>query len=237
MTRIIQTKYMFDLEAKVSSQPLGELPDGFRVDLRYTAEGSKIATNKQWRDADWSKDDPWKGISGQLLSGSDRMTVSKSGVVRLNGRATLAAAKDDRGKPFLIDMLYSGVIDLVPPGAAPDKSDVERGIIAYNDWLAGRLSRLPSTSLPVVMSITFELARFSENWSSQQYQPPADYERYARLGRGQYVAEGTFDLVPAPYSPVTGFKVAVREVDPRRFLEQSMTAAPTTGGKDDLRAS
>lgn len=201
-------KRMFTLDAAVTARALGEVPSGFRVDLQYNRETSHVSSRAMddglWDD-DWP-DREWKGLNGSVVSGNDWLTVHVNGVIRMNGRVTLAARTHAR-RPFLIDMLYAGMIDLAQGPSAHNTRD---GKAQYERWRAGELG---GVTLRPTLAITFELAHGTEAWAKKEDQSPeADYIRFARLSRAQYVATGSAQLGDGPYSLINRLQLTVCEV-------------------------
>jgi hypothetical protein len=202
----LSSRRMFTIDAAVTARPLGEIPSGFRIDLQYNKETSRVSSRPleegAWDD-DWpqhTRERMWKGLNGSVVSGNDWVTVYTNAVIRMNGRVTIAARTQAR-RPFLIDMLYSGVTDLAQGGDA--KAQYER-------WRAGEFGGMTLSS---TLAITFELAHGTESWARKEEQSPeADYARFARLVRAQYVALGTAQLGEGPYSLINRLHLTVHEL-------------------------
>lgn len=218
----IESKYMFDMQASINYLPLGEVPDGFRVELQYQTESTVIFTDDTLRMDAWQSDpEAWEGLEGRLLSGSDRMTVTKDGAMRLNGRATIAVVEKKTRKapdrPFLIGIVYAGVVDLVELCRVQAEGVQDKGLLAFAKWRTGEV---PS-EIPVTMTATFELAKAAEVWGDSRYRAKnvEDYKKYERLARGQYFAQGKVRLRSEPYSPVNSVRVRLHEIQPDHSLE------------------
>lgn len=210
----VSVKRMFRIWTKVESIPLGEVPGGFRIDVRcghFANEVSSLPEAVQRED--WP-DGGWRGLDGELVSGNDWVTIQTTAVMRLNGRLTIRAKDEPKARqglaPYLIDMLYTGAIDLT--GGEPER--VEE---SYEQWRRGEL---PHDKLQVTLAISFELG-LGKNQLNKERQREVDearYARYARLGRAQYIAVGSATLEHKPYSPIKELDVTVLELVPAQAL-------------------
>lgn len=236
-------KYYFSIKPQIQEAPVGEIPGGFRVDLRYL--GGTIVTDEAKYERDWlarrnltwqeppaspteaPKTTPltqltqvrrldvddlkrrrnkaeleWFGIDGAIVSGGDWATVRRDGVAMFDGRITIRSADG-----FLIDSVMSGVVDLRDRRAQglDDASKV------YNKWLIGQLDML---TVPVVLALHFEAADAGAAWAQSRFKnASAQFWKYERLVRGQFVAVGTLELSKSIYSPITAVTLDVYEME------------------------
>lgn len=189
MNHHVSGRRMFRIQTRVESTPLGEVPGGFRIAARCGPDLHSEVTSEPQGD--------WQGLEGELVSGNDWVTVYANAVMRLNGRLTIKAKNG--APPVLIDMLYTGAVDL----AGGDEARIKQ---SYEAWRRGELER---RDIPTTLAINFELGT-----SGNQTRPHEAnrYARYARLARAQYVAIGCTELEHKPFSPIKAFDVVVYEL-------------------------
>jgi Protein of unknown function (DUF3237) len=192
MNSIVSGRRMFRIQAHVESTALGEVPGGFRIDARCGPDLHSEVTSQAQGD--------WQGLEGELVSGNDWVTVYSNAVMRLHGRLTIKAKDaEPKAPPVLIDMLYTGAVDLT----GGDDTQVKR---CYEAWRRGELSR---DRVPTTLAINFELGTVG---NPQRPQDAVRYARYARLARAQFVAIGETELEHKPYSPIKSFDVEIFEL-------------------------
>jgi hypothetical protein len=135
----------------------------------------------------------WAGLDGKLLRGIDWALVRKDGVICFDARLTVAANTgntDDKSsdKPFLIETLMTGVVDL-GPGTTDTPQD---GRNLYDQWKAGALTE---KDIPLTLGVRFEATGEAPTGASQTYREiAASFERFLRLTRTHCVATGTLVL-------------------------------------------
>lgn len=227
-TKTPELKYFFTVEPRIETIPVGEVPGGFRVDLRYLEGGPSVTTdgpayagawlaklNSQFSDLSAvrtataqtlrplheSGQLEWQGIEGTILSGTDWATVRSDGVISFDGRATIRT--DDE---FLIDAVVSGVVDL-RPRTTPMTRNKSREV--YTDWLNGGLKH----AIPVSLAVHFEAAENVESWANNKIKKASEaYWKYERLVRGNFVALGDMTLQNTAYSPISTLILDIYEV-------------------------
>jgi hypothetical protein len=228
-TRIPKPKYFFSVEPRIETIPVGEVPGGFRVDLRYVSAGSAVWTDPEAYDRDWAGPDvsyktvapvrkqaqadsplaaalsagtiQWPGIDGEVLSGTDWATVRTDGVMTFDGRVTLKTDDD-----FLVDAVISGVVDLCDP--SKPRSDAESRAL-YTSWLNGGIAY----PVPLLLAVHFEAANNVESWANVKIKrASSSFWKYARLVRGQFAAVGEMVLGKTTYSPLSRVSLDVYEV-------------------------
>ena len=177
----------------------------------------------------------WNGLEGPILGGGDFFLVRSDGVLELDGRVTLRAAPDDT----LIDVKYSGVVDIAESVADPELQKAltavgasrpeseSRVSEAFERFIHGSLEltkRNGWPSLPVRLAVTFELATGpwstvegeDTSWMKDRYLDLQEHVwRYEVLTRKQFLAEGilVFDqFVPARLPSAKSIKLHVLEL-------------------------
>jgi len=242
-SRAPKLKYFFSVEPRIETIPVGEVPGGFRVDLRYTAAGSTVWTDPEAYDREWPHPEgpyktlaparkkagadsalaaalstgviQWPGMDGEILSGTDWATVRTDGVITFDGRITIKTDDD-----FLVDAVISGVVDLCEPGKP--RTDAESRTL-YTAWLNGGIAH----PVPLSLGVHFEAANNTESWANVKIKrASSNFWKYVRLVRGEFVAVGEMTLQRTTYSPISRVSLDVYEVASEVSSEVSSGAAP-----------
>lgn len=144
--------------------PLGEVPAGYRFDMTFDPGSSTL--------------DDSRSAKGKFLSGSDQALFRSDGVVELLGQGTIAMKEADDPDGTLIDLTYTGVIDLTREG-----KDEE----AYEKWLREGVSQ----SCKATLFMKFNVAGPAPTWAPETMRKRgARYDKYRNLARALFVARG-----------------------------------------------
>lgn len=190
----IASKYMFTLELDFGPTLVGNFPDGRRIDVRY---GGKVTTDADKYAKAWgrpyrtlSKDDlldgsedaiEWRGLEGQVISGTDSVVVRRDVVAAFAGRLTIRAR--DR---YLLNAQLAGAVDLRELANEPRLTLQQ---VYENKTPELPLNFSPSHDVDLVLGMSFEGATSEQEWAAEELQQKAFF-RYQRLLRGTFATSG-----------------------------------------------
>lgn len=190
----VLSKYMFTLKLDFGPTLVGNFPDGRRIDVRYSG---KVTTDADKYAKDWgipyrplSKADlldgsedtiEWRGLEGEVISGTDSVVVRKDVVADFAGRLTIRAK--DR---YLLNVQLRGAVELRELANEPRLTLRQ---IHYNNTPELPASFSASGNVDLVLGMSFEGATSKQEWAAEELQQKAFF-RYQRLLRGAFATSG-----------------------------------------------
>ena len=179
----IAIRYLFTISVSdIESLKAGETPKGARVHTRY------VGGNIDVRAAMGPISDDWRHQKGELVSGTDWVTVRRDGVAEFDARLTI------RASDCLLGATVMGSVDLSPayPRAKGGRrrSRRESGVEAFQAWKRDSGER----RLTCDLFARFDPVQVPPSWAAEDFKRGLIPEHFEDLYRGYVLVRAELEL-------------------------------------------